>query len=148
MLEGVEWQVAQFRVQLHAVVEADGVVSDVRYRLGMVGVVALPNPLHLHKDHEIMGSQIMGQDHGVTRSWGQVPHFPRDHGVTVRSWGQVKIMQIMGSGPPFPTRPHWATWPTIARHNERTTSSLAIGLRRSPRELTCNTRMGIQCVGV
>ena len=77
MLEGVEWQVAQFRVQLHAVVEADGVVSDVRYRLGMVGVVALPNPLHLHKDHEIMGSQIMGQDHGVRSpiSHGQ------DHGV-------------------------------------------------------------------
>ena len=44
MLEGVEWQVAQFRVQLHAVVEADGVVSDVRCRLGMVSVVALPNP--------------------------------------------------------------------------------------------------------
>ena len=53
MLEGVEWQVAQFRVQLHAVVEAVGVISDVRCRLGMVGVVALPNPLHLHKDHGV-----------------------------------------------------------------------------------------------
>jgi hypothetical protein len=44
MLEGDEWQVAQFGVQLHAIVEADDVIRDAGCRLGMVGVFALPNP--------------------------------------------------------------------------------------------------------
>ena len=39
--------VAQRRMQPHGVVEIDDVVGDVGLRLGMVGVVALADPLHL-----------------------------------------------------------------------------------------------------
>ena len=47
LLEGIGWQVAQFGVQPHAVVEAHDVVGDVCHGLGVVGVVALPDPLRL-----------------------------------------------------------------------------------------------------
>ena len=45
LLEGIGWQVAQFGVQPHAVVEAHDVVGDVRRRFCVVGTVALPAPL-------------------------------------------------------------------------------------------------------
>ena len=38
LLEGIGWQVAQFGVQPHAVVEAHDVVGDVCHGLGVVGV--------------------------------------------------------------------------------------------------------------
>ena len=47
LLKGIGWQVAQFGVQPHAVVEANDVVGDVCHGLGVVGVVALPDPLRL-----------------------------------------------------------------------------------------------------
>ena len=47
LLEGIGWQVAQFGVQPHAVVEAHDVVGDVCHGLGVVRVVALPDPLRL-----------------------------------------------------------------------------------------------------
>ena len=46
MLEGIGWQVAQFGVQAHVVVEVDDVVGDVAGGLDMVGVVALPDAFH------------------------------------------------------------------------------------------------------
>ena len=47
LLEGIGWQVAQFGVQTHVVVEADDVVGNVARGLGLVGVAALPDALHL-----------------------------------------------------------------------------------------------------
>lgn len=47
LLKGIGRQVAQFGVQPHAVVEAHDIVGDVCHGLGVVGVVALPDPLCL-----------------------------------------------------------------------------------------------------
>ena len=54
MLEGIGWQVTQCGVQTHVVVEADDVVSDVAGGLGVVGVVALPDTLHLQVQEETL----------------------------------------------------------------------------------------------
>lgn len=47
LLEGIGWQVAHFGVQPDAVVKAHDVVGNVGQGLGVVCVVALPDPLRL-----------------------------------------------------------------------------------------------------
>ena len=59
MLESIGWQVAQFGVQPHAVVEVDDVVGDVAHCLGVVGVVALPNTLHLQVQEEALRHRVI-----------------------------------------------------------------------------------------
>ena len=45
--------IAQRRMQSHRVVEAGDVVGDVGLRLGMIGVVALPDALHFQVQEEL-----------------------------------------------------------------------------------------------
>ena len=46
-IEGIGWQIAQFGTQTYAGVKADDVVRDVARGLRMIGMVALPDSLHL-----------------------------------------------------------------------------------------------------
>ena len=59
MLEGIGWQIAQSGVQSHVVVEADDVVGNVCGRLGMVGIVTLPNALHLQIQEEAFHDRVI-----------------------------------------------------------------------------------------
>ena len=59
MLEGIGWQVAQFGMQPYAVVKADDVVGDVSCGFRLVGVVALPYPLHLQVQEEALHHRVV-----------------------------------------------------------------------------------------
>ena len=52
-------QIAQYRVQPHAVVEVDDVVSDVILGLGLVGILALPDTFHFEVQEEALGYGIV-----------------------------------------------------------------------------------------
>ena len=58
LLEGIGWQVAHFGVQPDAVVKARDVVGDISHGLGVVCVVALPNPLRLEAREEAFNQQL------------------------------------------------------------------------------------------
>src|SRR5450830_153349 len=59
LLESIGWQVAQFGMQSHAVVEANDVVGDVSHGLAVVGVVALPNALRLEAQEEALHHRVV-----------------------------------------------------------------------------------------
>ncbi len=59
LLESIGWQVAQFGVQPHAVVEANDVVGDVGHGLSVVGVIALPNPFRLEAQEEALHDRVV-----------------------------------------------------------------------------------------
>ena len=84
MLEGIGWQVAQFGVQTHVVVETDDVVGDVVRGLSVVGVVALPHPLHLQIQEEAL-------HHGVIPAVALAAH-AADQAV----FGQQRLMHGAG----------------------------------------------------
>ena len=60
LLEGIGWQVAQSEMQPHAVVEAHDAVGDVHHGhgLGVIGVVALPDPLRLEAQQEVLHHRV------------------------------------------------------------------------------------------
>ena len=59
LLEGIGWRVAQFGVQPHAVVEGHDVVGDVAHGLGVIGLVALPNPLGLKAQEKALHHRVV-----------------------------------------------------------------------------------------
>ena len=80
-------QIAQFRVQPHVVVEADDVLGDVARGLGMVGVVALPDPLHLQVQEEAL-------HHGVVPAVALAAH-ARAQAVALEQ-GPVGLAGVLG----------------------------------------------------
>ena len=63
------WQVAQFGVQPLAVVEADDEVRNVVHGFGMVGVILLPNAIHLQIQEEALHDRV---DAPMSSSRGRV----------------------------------------------------------------------------
>ena len=59
MFKSVGREVAQGRMQSHGVVEVDDVVGNVFHGFSVIGVLALPDPLHLQVQKETLGDSVV-----------------------------------------------------------------------------------------